>query len=130
MIKNIKVLIVLMLVFVLIGSTYAFAAANTIAENAGGYATDDVSGYAVTNVVYDLNDTDPTLLVAIELDVAPIEVGAPAAAFVTIRTAATNAWTACSLDSGSTWRCATTDPIEEVIDLEVVASSSTNPADI
>jgi hypothetical protein len=130
MIKNIKVLIVLMLVFVLIGSTYAFAAANTIAENAGGYATDDVSGYAATNVVYDLNDTDPTVLVAIELDVAPIEVGAPAAAFVTIRTAATNAWTACSLSSGSTWRCATTDSIESVIDLEVVASSSTNPADI
>lgn len=129
MIKNIKVLIVLMLVFVLIGSTYAFAAANTIAENAGGYATDDVSGYAVTNVVYDLNDANPTLLSAIELDVAPIEVGAPAAAFVTIRTASTNSWTACSLTSGTTWRCANTDSIESVTDLEVVASSSANPTD-
>jgi len=129
MIKNIKVLIVLMLVFVLIGSTYAFAAANTIAENAGGYATDDVSGYAVTNIVYDLNDADPTHLAAVELDVAPIEVGAPDAAFVTIRTAATNAWTACSNTSGTTWRCATTDTIESVTDLEVVSSSSSNPAD-
>jgi len=52
--KSSRVLLVTLLLFVLAGATYAFAATNTFPETAG-YAGDGsatISGYVVTNIQY------------------------------------------------------------------------------
>ena len=60
MFRNFKVLLIVLVVIVIAGSAYAFAAANTVPDSAAGYKANVVPGYTVTNIVYDLDATDPT----------------------------------------------------------------------
>jgi hypothetical protein len=52
--KSSRVLLVTLLLFVLAGSTYAFAAVNTVEATFAGDGSGTISGYYIVNVNYDL----------------------------------------------------------------------------
>ena len=56
--RTFKALLAVMTVLILAGAAYAFAAANTVPATKAGDGLGVISGYTVTNVVYDLNATD------------------------------------------------------------------------
>lgn len=133
MIRNFKVLIVIMMVFVLIGSSYAFAAANTIDQSNNGVGTTDITGYTTTAIVYNL-DADKTKVVDITFDVNPVDAGVGQdAVTVYLNTVAVADWTqwTCSLNVAAPhWKCTTVadDLLLSIVKFDVVASSSTDPA--
>ena len=77
MFRNIKVLLIVLVVLVLAASSYAFAAAITgIPDSKAGTGSGTVSGYAVSAVAYTFNSSDPSLLdsVAFTFDAAATNV--------------------------------------------------------
>jgi hypothetical protein len=131
MFRNFKALLFVFAILVIAGSAYAFAAQNTIADSAAGYKASVVAGYAVTNIVYDLDDTDPTTVDAITFDLAPSS-GSAAAAVVKVQTVDGGSWTDCTLSGAGPSKAATCTYgsllLEDVTALNVVASSTTDPA--
>ena len=67
--KSSRVLFVTLLLFVLAGATYAFAASNDVPDTFAGDGSGDIEGYVVTNIHYTLA-TDPENIgsVSFELD--------------------------------------------------------------
>jgi hypothetical protein len=132
MFRNFKVLFTVLVVLVIAASAYAFAASNTIEDSAGGYAAKVVPGYTVTNIVYDLDETDPTLVDAVTFDIAPSS-GTVVAALVKLQTASGGAWTDCTLAAGTPPSMQVTCTygslqLANVTALNIVASSSLDPA--
>jgi hypothetical protein len=130
--RNLKVLLFVFAILVIAGSAYAFAASNTIAESAAGYKASVVPGYAVTNIVYDLDATDPTVIDEITFDVAPLS-GSAVASLAKLQTADGGSWTDCSLAAGAGTTMNVTCTfgslqVDDVTALNIVASSSTDPA--
>jgi hypothetical protein len=128
MFRNFKVLMIALVAIVVAGSAYAFAAQNTIADSAAGYKASVVPGYTVTNVAYDLDATDPTLVDAITFDVAPTS-GTSAAVLAKLQTATAGAWTDCTLVAGTAPSMSATCTygtlqLVNVTALNIVASSS------
>jgi hypothetical protein len=68
MFRNFKVLLFVLVVIVIAGSAYAFAAANTIEASSVGSGASTVSGYSITNVEYNFATNDPTQVSSIEFD--------------------------------------------------------------
>jgi hypothetical protein len=68
MFRNFKVLLLALVVVVIAGSAYAFAAANTIPENNVGSGVSAVSGYVISNIEYNFAAGDPTEVTSIEFD--------------------------------------------------------------
>ncbi len=87
MFRNLKVLLIALVVVAAAGSAYAFAAANTVADSAAGYKANVVPGYTVSAIVYDLDATDPTLVISVAtafaagITVSPSNLGAE---FITV----------------------------------------------
>ena len=134
MARTFKVMLVALVVLVLAGSAYAFAAANTVPDSAAGYKANEVSGYTVTEVVYDLNASDPTLVDKITFKVGPTT-GTVEAALVEIRTVSAGSWKVCTLGTAAAHiipvTCTYTSPtlaLADIVALDVVASSSLDPA--
>jgi len=132
MFRNFKVLLFALAIVIIAGGAYAFAAANTVPDSAAGYAASAVPGYTVTDIVYDLDDTDPTLVDAITFAIAP-STGGEVAVIVKVQTATSGAWTDCTLaaGAGSSMNVTCTYgtlPLEDVTALNIVASSSLDPA--
>jgi len=130
--RNFKALLLVLAVLVIAGSAYAFAASNTIAENAAGYKASVVPGYAVTNIVYDLDATDPTLVDEITFAISPAS-GSAAATIVKLQTVTGGTWTDCTLAAGTAPAMNVTCTygtllLEDVTALNIVASSSLDPA--
>ena len=71
MFRNFKVLLIALIVIAVAGGVYGFAAANTVPDTAAGYKASVVSGYTITNIAYDLDATDPTIVDAITFAAAP-----------------------------------------------------------
>jgi hypothetical protein len=131
MLRNLKVILFALGIIVIAGSAYAFAAANTVPATNAGYAASVVSGYTVSNIVYDLDDTDPTLVDAITFDVSPTS-GTNKALVVKIQTADSGSWTTCSLSDGTLPTVHATCTygalaLADVTALNVVASGTTDP---
>ena len=122
MFRNLKVLSIILVVIVLAVSAYAFAAANTVPTTRAGTGAGAISGYTVSNVVYNLNASDPTVLDSVDLTLDA------AATNVQIKlVAAGSSWYDCSIVSGNDWTCDTASPAQTVAsmdELEVVASSN------
>ena len=132
MFRNFKVLLIVFVAVILAGSAYAFAAQNTVVDSAAGYKASVVPGYTVTNIVYDLDATDPTLVDAITFDISPSS-GTVVAAIVKLQTATGGAWTDCTLAAGTPPAMDVTCTygslnLIDVTALNIVASSSTDPA--
>ena len=122
MLRNMKVLFVLLVAMVLAVSAYAFAAANTVPTTKAGTGAGAISGYTVSNVVYNLNASDPTQLDSVDLTLDA------AATNVQIKlVAAGSTWYDCTNGTGNDWSCDTTTPAQTVAsmdELEVVANSN------
>ena len=134
MFRNFKVLLTVLVVIAVAGSAYAFAATNTVPDSAAGYKANVVPGYTVTDIVYDLNVTTPTLVDKITFKVGPSS-GTVDAAIVKLQTATSGSWTDCTLGTAVSHvipvTCTYTDPTLALVDvtaLNIVASSSLDPA--
>lgn len=115
-----KVLFVVTAILIMAGATYAFAAANTVPATKAGDGLGVISGYTVTNVVYTFDAADPSLL-----DMVTFDLSAAAATVEVQLVATTGPWYACTLDTGTTWECATSDLAVSTVDqLRVVAASN------
>ncbi len=122
-VQNITVVIA---VLIAAAGIYAFAAANVVPESGAGAGSEVVSGYTVTNVTYTLNATDPTVLDAVDFDIAATA-GAAAPVSVEVRLdASTSTWYSCAIDGAvPAYTCDTTGTAINVADvdiLEVVAA--------
>lgn len=101
MLRNAKVLVIALAIFVIAGSAYAFAAANTVPASTAGSGTSAVSGYTVSGILYDLDATDPTIVDAITFSISP-DTGSDKAVAVFIQADSTDpAWTSCTLADGT-----------------------------
>ncbi len=128
MFRNFKVLLIAFVVMVISGSAYAFAAQNTVEDSAAGYKASVVPGYTVTNVAYDLDATDPTLVDAITFEIAPSS-GTVIAAIVKLQTVTGGSWKDCTLVAGTAPSMDVTCTygalqLIDVTALNIVASSS------
>lgn len=131
MLRNFKILSLALVVLAIAGSAYAFAAQNTVPDSAAGYQGTTVPGYTVTNLVYDLDSADPKTVDAITFDIAPSS-GSVVAAVVKVQTSAGGAWTNCTLVDGVAPSKSATCTfgallLEDVTELNIVASSTTDP---
>jgi hypothetical protein len=93
MLANIKV--ISFVLAIILGSIYSFVTQSTKGA-AAVYKTDRVFGYDVTGIVFDLNETDPTVVDTISFHVAPSSGSTPARQ-VKIQTKLDGAWTECSV---------------------------------
>ena len=109
MFKKFGILFAVLMVMVLIGAGYAFAAANTVEKSDAGYVASTISGYNITNVAYSIVTDDPTKVDTIAFEIAPIVTGDMPAKTVKINTAASAVWT--------TWSCSLA-----VVDLKNIAT--------
>ena len=132
MFRNFKVLLVVLVVVIVSASAYAFAAQNTVADSAAGYKANVIPGYTVTNIAYDLDATDPTLVDKITFSISPSS-GTVVAAIVKLQTVDAGSWTDCVLVAGTApaMNVTCTYGALELIDvtaLNIVASSSADAA--
>jgi hypothetical protein len=81
---------------IIAGSTYAFIVPNAVADRTVVYQTSMVFGYDVTGIIFDINDTDPTVVDMITFHIAPSH-GSEKADHVEIQTETDGTWTECSL---------------------------------
>lgn len=103
---------------VVAGASYAFAASNTVPASKAGDGAAAVSGYAVTNIHYNLNTSNPQALSSVTFTIAP---AVPPTGTVRV-----------SLDGGVTWvstcttgasiTCTTSAPVAGITGLRVVAA--------
>ena len=100
MFRNFKVLLVVLVAIIVAASAFAFAAQNTVADSAAGYKANVVPGYTVTNIAYDLDATDPTVVDKVTFAIAPSS-GTVVAAIVKLQTATGGTWTDCTLAAGT-----------------------------
>jgi|WetSurMetagenome_2_1015567.scaffolds.fasta_scaffold28382_2 hypothetical protein len=132
--RNLKVLLIALLVLAIAGATFAFAAANTVPDTAAGYGGKTVPGYTVSDVIYDLHAANPSLVDNIWFSISPTS-GAEPAAVVRIQTAENGDWTNCTLTvdeaPAMTAVCNFPSPylaMAEITALNVVASSTADTA--
>ena len=85
-------------------ATYAFTASNTVPATSAGQGSATISGYNVSNVVYNLNATNPSQLDSVSFSLSP-QARNPAATTVQVQLVTGGSWTSCSVASG-TWTCA------------------------
>ncbi len=116
-----RILIVLALVLVLAGTTYAFAAGNTVPASKAGDGSGGISGYTVSTIHYTLNSSNPSTIdsVTLTLTTAPT-----AGSTIKIRLVSSGStWYTCSAvgttvtcDNGSTLGA----PVDTANSLELV----------
>lgn len=114
-----KMFVVVLLALVFATAAFAFAATNTVPGTYAGEGAGAVSGYTVTNVVYNLNATN-----ASNIDSVSFTLNA-AASTVKVRLVTTGSFYNCTNTSGFNWNCNTTSPQATVAaadELRVIAS--------
>ena len=133
MLRNFKVILVVLVVLVLAGGAYAFAAGNTDTPlSAAGYSAKTVAGYAVTDLKYNLKSGDPTLVDTITFKVE----GAVLADTVQLQTSLLEGktdWKDCTIGAATdlvqpitcTYTTGTPLLIADVSQTNIVASSNT-----
>ena len=118
--RTLKVTIAVMIVAIIAAVGYAFAAGNTVPLTKAGDGNGIVSGYTVSNVVYNLNTTDPSSLDSVDFDLSAAAVTAK----IKLVTAGST-WYDCTVVSSNSWTCDTTGATVSTIDqLRVVATSN------
>lgn len=100
MFRNFKVLLFVLVIIVVAGSAYAFAATNTIDVSNVGSGVSTISGYHVSSIVYNFATNDPTEVTSIEFD---LDAAANTVKVQLDSTAVTGdvdwAWTDCTVSS-------------------------------
>lgn len=85
----------LLLTLILVASAFAFAAANVVPESGAGDGDGDISGYTVSNIDYTLDAADPSLLDAVEFDIASTTGNANPPDVVKVQFNGAGAWYDC-----------------------------------
>ena len=117
--RTLQVSLIAFVVIMVVSTTYAFAAGNTVLPATGGDGASDVSGYTITNVSYSLDATDPT-----KLDGISFTLNTSARSVRAKLSAAGSTWYTCNPLSGNDWSCNTPGATTISIDqLRVTASS-------
>jgi hypothetical protein len=133
MFRNFKVLLSVLVVIVVAASGFAFAAANSVPDTNAGYGVSVVSGYTVSNIIYDYTAATPTTLDSIHFTLTSDGVSNLQKPEVQISTtagvaAADFATSTCSVSATSPWvaTCTfgTAINVADVVALNVLASSS------
>lgn len=117
--RSSKMFVVVLMALVFATAAFAFAATNTVPGTYAGEGAGTVSGYTVTNVVYNLNAAT-----ASNIDSVTFTLNA-AASTVKVRLDTTGSYYSCTNTSGNNWSCATTAPQATVAaadELRVIAS--------
>jgi hypothetical protein len=100
--------------------TFAFTAANVVPDTKAGDGAGDITGYTVTNVQYQLDTADASLIesVSFTLDDAASSVRAKV-------NAASTTYTTCTNTGGNNWSCdfATDPTVLSADELRVIATS-------
>ena len=116
--RNIRYMAIFILVLILAGATYAFAAANTVPVSKAGDGSGAISGYTVSSIHYGLNATNPATIdtVTFNLDTAPV-----AGSIIKIDLVSGGpTWYTCT-NVGTAVTCTTTGaPVSTANNLEVV----------
>ena len=102
-----RTLLAVLAVSIVALAMYAFAAANTVPGGSAGAGSNTISGYAITNVVYNLNASNPQNIDSVTFSTDT------AAGTAKIQLASGGSWYNCSATNGPTntaWSCATTSP--------------------
>ena len=123
MLRKFRFLFVALIVIVIAATTYAFAASNTVPATKAGAGIGVVSGYTVSNIVYNLDTSNTTNLTSVEFDLD--------AAATTTRiklVAAGTTWYSCS-NTLLHWTCAVSPSValSTVDQLNVVAADVAIP---
>ncbi|NMC55235.1 MAG: hypothetical protein GYA48_16550 [Chloroflexi bacterium] len=112
-----KTLLIVMVALALSGFTYAFAAANTVPGTRAGDGTGAISGYTVSNIVYNLNAANPGNIDSVSFSLNE--------AATTVKASVNGTTFADCTLSASTWTCtlpaATT--VEAAVSLRVIAAN-------
>jgi hypothetical protein len=125
-----RVLVAFALALILSVSAYGFAAANTVVKTGAGDAAEEISGYAITNVIYTLDPTDPTKINDISFDVNPIVASGADATFVSFKLVnGSTTWIEMTKGTGNNWTHTFSPSITtaSVDKLSVVAKSDSEP---
>ncbi len=119
--KSLRLFVLAILLFVIAGTTYAFADTNTIVggeiKMGEGYAA--ISGYEVT-VDYTVSLADPSLITAVDLSLA--SGGSPATATeVHVSFDPGSSWTTCT-GGPTSWSCTVSVAVEDADEITVYAA--------
>jgi len=98
--KSSRVLFVTLLLFVLAGSTYAFAATNTVPPSIAGDGQGVISGYAITDVHYELDGADIDAVTFTATNSEELT-----ATDVKISLITDGDFYTCTITSGNSWSC-------------------------
>lgn len=100
-----------------------YSATNLLYESGAGQGVDDVSGYTVTNIGWNVVPANPRNVQSVDFDLAPTAgAGAPDEVYATIDGGTT--WITCIFTAGTNWDCdfgVGGVAINPIIELEVVA---------
>jgi len=120
--RTIRLAFALLAIMVLTVAIYGFAAANTVSSSAAGDGSAAISGYAVTNIHYNLNAANPASIDSMTFTVAP---AIPAGGAVHVKLIATGAtYTSCAVSGGTNVTCTFTGgvPVLDADELRVIAA--------
>jgi hypothetical protein len=108
----------MVLVFVASGSSYALTSSNTFASAPpkSGSGTGAISGFAVSNVHYELDAINPSAYSAVTFDLDGTAGDVRAKVLGTATTFST-----CSVTTGTSWTCPITNTVAESDSLTVIA---------
>lgn len=102
--KRVRRLTVVAVFAIVAVAAFGFAAANVVPESGAGDGDKAISGYTVTNVTYDLDGTNPSLIDEVSFDLAP-SAGAGAATEVQVQLVTGGTWFSCTAGVAPNWDC-------------------------
>jgi len=100
-----KMILGVLLVMLLVTVSFVYAAANTVPVTGAGDGEEVISGYAVTDVHYELYNSDPSKIDSVAFSLTPIDDAAPDPTTVKVKLIQSGStWYPCTY-SVSTWSC-------------------------
>jgi hypothetical protein len=113
-----------LLAFVIATASFAFAAANTVTDGGkAGIGNGDVSGYTVSTVKWNLNNSSPDKVSSVSFDLGAAASEAYARALDAPDGNPLGSWAECTNTSGTVWSC-TFSPELDTVDVEAVEVAS------
>ncbi len=98
--RTLKVALISLLAFAFATLVYAYAASNSVPDGKAGDGSGTITGYAVTNVVYTQDTSNPINITAVAFDLDG------AATTVRVKLITGGTLQSCTNPSGNHWTCA------------------------
>ncbi len=122
--RMLRSFIILVVALTLTTTAFALAAGNTVDTSKAGDGSAAVSGYAVSNITYNLNTITPSLIASVEFDLDDTATNVAASISDNAATPNETFSDSCSNGgSGNHWTCTFTGvTVLEAYDLRVIAA--------